>query len=48
MAFKKNPGPSPGADYRLVFSKTIRLKNGRILRAESYGLKAFAFWTRSR
>jgi len=38
--------PSPGPGYRLVFTRRIRLKNGRILRAESYGLKAFAFWVK--
>ncbi len=41
---KKKP---PGDGWRLVFSRTIRLKNGRILRAEHYGRRAFAFWVKS-
>ena len=38
--------PCPGPGYELIFSKTIRLRNGRILRAADYGLKAFAFWVK--
>lgn len=33
---------------RLVFTKTIRLKNGRILYAQDYGLSAFSFWAKPR
>lgn len=40
--------PRPGPEYHLVFSKTIRLRNGRVLVAEHYGLRAFAFWVKSR
>ena len=38
--------PSPGDGWELVYSKTIRLRNGRVLRSEHYGLKAFAFWVK--
>jgi hypothetical protein len=41
------PRPKPGPDYRLIFRRTIRLKGGRVIRAESYGLKAFAFWVKN-
>lgn len=48
MAKKNWTTPAcPGPGYRLVFSKTIRLRNGRVLFAEAYGLKAFAFWVRN-
>lgn len=46
MAFKKRPQRPPGDGWRQVFSKTIRLKNGRILKAEDYGLTAFCFWVK--
>jgi len=39
--------PSPGPGYRLVFSRTIRLKTGKVLIAANYGLKAFAFWVKA-
>ena len=42
--FKQKPRPGP--DYELVFSRTIRLRNGRVLVAKHYGLKCFAFWVR--
>jgi hypothetical protein len=48
MAWKRNPGPSPGDGWHLVFTKTIRLRNGRVLYAEHYGLKCFAFWAKSK
>ena len=48
MAFKKNPGPPPGSGWSLVHTKTIRLRNGRVLRAEDYGLKCFTFWAKSK
>lgn len=38
----------PGDDRELIFTRLIRLKNGRILLAESYGLKAFAIWVKRR
>ncbi len=28
-------------DFEIVYTKTIRLKNGRVLHASAYGLKAF-------
>ena len=39
---KQNPGERPGK--RKVFSKTIRLRNGRVLNARDYGLEAFVFY----
>lgn len=36
----------PGDGYELRFSRTIRLRSGRVLVAQHYGLKAFAFWVR--
>ncbi len=48
MAFHGNPGPSPGDGWRLIFTKTIRLKNGRVLKAEDYGLRCFCFWAKAR
>ena len=44
--FRNRPCPGPG--YELVFTRTIRLRNGRILVAERYGLKAFAIWVKVR
>lgn len=38
----------PSANHRLVFSRVIRLKNGRVLIAEHYGLKCFAFWVKDK
>ncbi len=32
----------------IIFTKTIRLRNGRILIAEHYGLKAFRIRVRAR
>jgi len=45
---KPKHGPCPGPGYELVFCKTIRLKNGRVLHAESYGRKAWAFWVKAK
>ncbi len=42
MAATSCTRPAP-AGMRWVFSKTIRLKNGRVLHAAHYGLAAFAF-----
>ena len=39
--------PCPGPGYVLRFSKTIRLRNGRVLVAAACGLKAFAFWVKA-
>jgi hypothetical protein len=38
--------PCPGPGYRLVFTRTIRLRNGRVLYAHHYGIEAFAFWVK--
>lgn len=38
---------APSGEYRLVFSRRVTLRNGRVLVAENYGLKAFAFWVRT-
>jgi hypothetical protein len=43
--------PSDGAcpdGWVIIFTKTIRLRNGRILIAEHYGLKAFRIRVRTR
>ena len=40
--------PSPGEDYVLVHTRTVCLRNGRVLKAEQYGLRAFAFWAKRR
>ena len=45
---KWQPKACPGPEYELVHSRTIRLKNGRVLRAENYGLTAFCFWAKKR
>jgi len=37
----------PEAGERIVFTKTIRLKTGRILVAAAYGLKAFPIKVKS-
>lgn len=45
--FKKRPKrDKPGPGYQLVHTKTIRLRDGRILRAENYGIKCFTFWAK--
>lgn len=41
MATNVEPGDRPADDYVVIFTKRIRLRNGRILFAESYGLEAF-------
>jgi hypothetical protein len=43
---KAKTPPCPGPGYRLVFSRTIRLRTGKVLIAANYGLKAFAFWVK--
>ena len=40
--------PSPGEDYVLVYTRTVRLRSGKVLKAEQYGLRAFAFWAKRR
>jgi hypothetical protein len=42
MAATSCERPAP-AGKRWVYTKTIRLKSGRVLHAESYGLRCFAF-----
>ena len=32
--------------YHLIFRPVIRLRNGRVLYAQSYGLAAFPIWVR--
>jgi hypothetical protein len=38
--------PCPGDGYKLVHSRSIRLKTGRVPRAEEYGLRCFSFWVK--
>ena len=45
MARIDDDRPRPG--YKLVFTRTIRLKNGRVLIADHYGLKAFRIWVKA-
>ena len=40
----RNRNKSEKHSKRKVFSKTIRLRNGRVLRASDYGLTAFVFY----
>ncbi|MGD9693508.1 MAG: hypothetical protein AB7G17_08205 [Phycisphaerales bacterium] len=47
MAFHKNP-KKPGPEYELVYAAFVRLRNGRVLYARDYGLKAFVFWAKPR
>jgi hypothetical protein len=42
-----NPLP-PGDGYHLVHTRTIRLRSGRVLRAQTYGLRCFTFWAKDR
>lgn len=42
------PKRRPTSEHRLVFARRIRLRNGRVLLAEHYGLRAFAFWAKPR
>lgn len=46
MKAKLPKRPSP--DHSLVFTRIIRLRNGRVLYASDYGLKCFAFWAKPR
>lgn len=39
--------PCPGPGYRLVFSKSIRTRSGKVIYAWQYGLAAFAFWVKA-
>lgn len=32
--------------YRLVYTRKIRHKSGKILLADKYGIKAFAIWVK--
>lgn len=48
MTMNRQIPECPGPGYELVFTRTIRLKNGRVLHAESYGLKCFCFWAKAR
>lgn len=48
---KKGPGvaeyaPVPDG-YREIFSPVIRLRNGRVIHAAAYGLRAFRFFVKN-
>jgi hypothetical protein len=39
------PKPSP-QHTRLIYTRTVRLRNGKVLHAEDYGKRAFVFWVK--
>ena len=40
----RNPDRRPG--YKLIFRPYIRFKNGKVIYARNYGLRAFPIWVK--
>ncbi|QDV11247.1 hypothetical protein CA51_11080 [Rosistilla oblonga] len=45
---KVRPKKEEREGYEQVFSKTITLRNGKVLRAEECGKAAFMFWVKKK